>query len=50
MSDKTKRELARNFLMNGALRRGLVWVMVCWVVAYFPQMAQAFQSIDRIVG
>jgi hypothetical protein len=50
MSDKTKRELARNFLVNGALRRGLVWVMVCWVVAYFPQMAQAFQSIDRIVG
>lgn len=41
MSNETKRLLERNFHVDGAGRRGMLWLMTCVVVAYFPQVAHA---------
>lgn len=41
MTADTKRKIRRDFMPRGALRRGLVWIVVCLMVAYLPGVAQA---------
>ncbi len=44
MSDETKRLIERNFHVRGAPRRGLLWAMTCFIVAYFPQVSHALTA------
>ena len=49
MSDETKRMLERNFNVRGAGRRGLLWAMGCFILAYFPQVAHALTATSAAI-
>lgn len=44
MTTETKHRFRRDFMPRGAVRRGVIWLVVCAVIAYAPTVAHAIQQ------